>query len=415
VERIVASFPAFQSANYRLYFFGQLISLIGTWMQIVAQGWLVLTLTNSAFLIGLITALNTLPSTMFTLFGGVIVDRFPKKQILVYTQIFSMILAFLLGILTLAEVIQVWHIATLGFLLGMVNAVDAPARQAFVSDMVSKEQLPSAIALNSGVFNAARVIGPGVAGILISMVGTGGAFIANGFSYIAVILALLKMSVPLKGPSTRLHPIRAIKEGLVYSFTHPIIATLMVLVAVVSIFGWSYTTILPLIARNEFKLGAAGLGYLYAAGGLGSLIAAITVASFSKRISPMVFILGGNFIFSISLTLFTFTKSLPLALFLLFLAGFGLLCMAAMINTTIQNLVRPEFRGRVMSIYIFMFIGLTPVGNLEIGSVSERMGTDFAIRLGAIVVFIFGLIIFYYKNKIRTAYSNYKKTRITNL
>ena len=195
VTRLKSAIPAFQNRNYKLYFFGQLISLTGTWLQVVAQGWLVLKLTNSAYYLGLIAALSTLPSLFLTMFGGVIVDQFPKRRILILTQTSSMILAFVLGFLTVFKIITVWEIGIIAFLLGVVNAIDAPARQSFVPEIVNKEQLASAIALNSSMFNAARVIGPSLAGILIALIGTGGAFIVNGVSYIAVIIALLSMKI----------------------------------------------------------------------------------------------------------------------------------------------------------------------------------------------------------------------------
>ena len=410
LNSFLSAFPALQNKNYQLYFFGQLISLIGTWLQIVAQGWLVLQLTNSAFLIGLITALSTLPTLFLTLFGGVIVDQFPKKKILLFTQSSAMLLAFILGALTVAKVITVWEIGLIAFLLGSVNAIDSPARQAFVSEMVNKEQLPSAIALNSGIFNAARVIGPSVAGLLIALIGTGGAFLLNAISYIAVLVALLAMRISSTTIRKKINAIKAIKEGLNYSFTHPIIRTLIIFTGVSSIFGWSYTTIMPVIAKNEFHLGAAGLGYLYAATGLGSLLATVLIAIFSKRVSPLWFIVGGNSLFAISLILFTFTNTLSIALVLLFFAGLGLLSQFAMMNTVIQSLVKSELRGRVMSIYIFMFLGLTPFGNFEVGWLSERVSSGFAIRLGAIIVFLFGLIVFVNRNKIRNGYDIYKKT-----
>src|SRR6185437_7149335 len=247
ISGILTAFPALQNKNYRLYFGGQLISLIGTWLQIVAQGWLVLQLTNSAFLIGLITALSTLPTLFLTLFGGVIVDQFPKKIILLFTQSAAMVLAFILGVLTVLNVITVWEIGLIAFLLGSVNAIDSPARQAFVSEMVDKEQLPSAIALNSGIFNAARVIGPSVAGLLIALIGTGGAFIVNGISYIAVIIALVIMRTSSNPVRKKINAIKAIREGLKYSFSHPIIRTLILFTGVSSIFGWSYTTVMPVI------------------------------------------------------------------------------------------------------------------------------------------------------------------------
>jgi len=409
INGLLSAFPALQNRNYQLYFSGQLISLIGTWLQIVAQGWLVLQLTNSAFLIGLITALGTLPTLFLTLFGGVVVDQFPKRKILLFTQSSAMVLAFILGALTIFEVVTVWEIAVIAFLLGSVNAIDSPARQAFVSEMVSKEQLASAIALNSGIFNSARVIGPSIAGILIALIGTGGAFVVNGISYIAVIIALMAMRINFNPIRKKVNAIKAIREGLSYSFSHPIIRTLILFTGVSSIFGWSYTTIMPVIAKNEFHLGAAGLGYLYAATGLGSVLATVLIALFSKRISPLWFIVGGNSLFAISLILFTFTTTLSIALLLLFFAGLGLLSQFAMMNTVIQSLVKSELRGRVMSIYVFMFLGLTPFGNFEVGWLSEKVSSGFAIRLGAIIVFLFGIFVFLYRNKIRDGYEIYKK------
>ena len=409
IRGLVSAFPALANKNYQLYFSGQLVSLIGTWMQIVAQGWLVLQLTHSAFLIGLIAALATFPTLLLTLFGGVIVDRFPKKKILLFTQTSAMILAFILGILTVLHMITIWQIGLIAFLLGVVNAVDAPARQAFVSEIVTREQMSSAIALNSGIFNAARVIGPSIAGVLIVLIGSGGAFLINSLSYVGVLIALLMMKVNAPFKAKYIETFSAIKEGLIYSFSHPIIRTLILLTGIASIFGWSYTTIMPVIASHQFHLGASGLGYLYAATGLGSLLATILVSMFSKKVSPVVFIIGGNCIFTITLFLFSFTENLHAALILLFFVGFGLIAMFSTINTVIQSLVSNELRGRVISIYILMFVGLSPIGNFQIGLLSEKMGTGFAIRMGAIVVFFSGLIIYFYQKKIRIAYEEYKK------
>lgn len=409
VTKIYNAFPAFQSRNYKLYFSGQLVSMIGTWMQIVAQSWLVLQMTRSPFLIGLVMALSTLPTLLFTLFGGVVVDHFPKKNILFFTQICAMALAFTLGILTVFEWINIWEICIIAFLLGTVNAIDAPARQAFVFDLVKRDQLSSAIALNSGVFNAARVVGPTIAGILIAIIGTGGAFLLNALSYVAVIIALRKIKIEYSEPVPKENPIHAIKEGIKYAFTHPIIRTLFVVIGIVSIFGWSYTTVLPIIAVNEFHVGAAGLGYLYAASGVGSLVATVIVALFSKKITPLYFIVGGTILFSISIFLFSFSTDIHSALVLLFFSGFGLICFASQSNTTIQTLVKGEFRGRVMSIYVLMFIGLTPLGNFQIGLISEHTGTAFALRSGSAVVFFAGLIVFSFKNRIIEKYREYQK------
>lgn len=409
-RKILFFLPAFSSNNYRLYFSGQLISLIGTWLQIVAQGWLVLKLTNSAFSVGLVAAVSALPTLLFSLFGGVIVDKFPKRKILLFTQTSSMILAFILGTLTVLKVINVWEIAFLAFLLGVVNALDIPARQSFVVELVGKENLPSAISLNSGTFNGARVIGPSFAGFLIGLIGIGGAFIVNGFSYIAVIIALLKIKVADIVSHTHKNPLKAIKEGISYAFTHPIIKTLLIFTAVMSVFGWSFTTVLPVITQNIFHMDAAGLGYLYAAVGLGAVSGSISVSAFSKKVSPLFFILGGNTLFSIAIMLFTLSANLPIALFFLFLAGFGLLAMFSMINTTIQNMVEDHFRGRVMSLYTIMFLGMTPFGSLQVGYLSQHFGTGFAIRVGAVITLAFGALIFFNREKIRKSHKEYQAT-----
>jgi MFS family permease len=400
INKFFSFFPAFTVANYRLYFSGQLISVIGTWLQIVAQGWLVLQLTHSALMVGLVAALANIPSFFFSLFGGVIVDRFPKKHIVLFTQASSMILAFILGLLTILKVITVFEIGLLAFLLGVVNAIDWPARQSFVPEFVGKERLASAIAINSGIYNSARVVGPAVAGILIALIGTGGAFMLNGLSYIAVILALLAMKVELYVPKEKLHPVLAIKEGLMYAFNHSTIRALLIFVGVSSIFAWSYTTILPVITQYTFHLGATGLGYLYVAGGLGAVTATIIVSAFSQKISPVIRIFGGNTLFAVSIFLFTLTHNFMLALLFLFLAGFGLLFQFATMNTTIQTLATRELRGRVLSIYALMFIGLAPVGSFEVGFLSDRFGTAPAIQLGALIVCVFGTILFINRKKI---------------
>lgn len=402
------AFPAFRSRNYQLYFSGQLTSLIGTWLQIVAMGWLVLKMTNSAFLIGLITALGSLPSLFFTLFGGVLIDRFPKKKILFITQSAAMVLAFILGILTVFQLINIWEIGVIAFLLGTVAAIDIPARQAFVSELVTKDQLSSAIALNSATFNAARVIGPGIAGLLIAWIGTGGAFLINALSYIAVIAALILIKTENKTAEIKTGTFTAIKEGLAYSFSHPVIRLLIIFTAVSSVFGWSYSTVMPLIAEKDFHMDASGLGYMYTAGGFGALMATLLIGIFSKKISSIYFIIGGNSLFSLSIIFFSYTSNLMTALILLFFAGFGLLSQFAMINTTIQRLVKSEFRGRVLSIYIFMFMGLTPLGNFEVGLLSEHMGTGFAIRFGAFIVFLFGILVYFYRGRLRRDFIVYK-------
>lgn len=408
-----SAFPALRNRNYRIFFSGQFISVIGTWLQIVAQGWLVLQLTNSPFTIGLIAALATTPSLLFSLFGGVVVDRFNRKTILYLTQTANMVLALTLGTLTILDMVNLPVIGTIAFLMGTVNAIDAPARQAFVSTVVSKDQLASAIALNSGIFNAARAIGPAIAGILIASVGSGPAFILNGFSYLAVLVALRFVDHHETISANHLNPLQAIKEGIQYSFTHPLIRVLIIFTGVLSVFGWSYSTMIPVIAKTIYQLQAKGLGYMYTATGLGSLLATFLVGAYSRKISPTLFIIGGNVIFTLSLIVFSFSTSLYMALPLLFFIGMGLLCQAATMNTLIQTVVRNEFRGRVMSLYVLMFLGFAPLGNFEIGFISEHAGISFALALNAVIVLSFGLLVFTFRNKIRTAYTIYKKNHQT--
>lgn len=395
MDRFFIAFPAFRHKNYRLYFGGQLISLIGTWLQMVALGWLVLELTHSAFWVGLVSAVSSLPVLIFILFGGVIVDRLPKKDILLFTQISSMIFAFILGVLTILNIINLTEIIILSFLLGMLNALDAPARQSFVIEMVGKNDLASAIALNSGVFNSARIIGPAIAGIIIAVFGTGGAFILNAVSYIAVIMALILIKVNVEIPKIHAHPLKALKEGIVYSFSHSVIRILLIFTGLSSIFGWSYSTIMPVIVKNIFHLGAESLGYFYSLSGIGAIIGVILVSTLSKKINQLFFILIGNFLFIFSIICFSFTSTLVWAMPFLFLAGMGLIMQFSTINTSIQHLVPDYMRGRVMSIYGLMFMGLFPFGSLEVGFMAEHFGSPFAIRFGAIVLFLFSIILFF--------------------
>ena len=395
-------FPALSIHNYRLYFIGQLVSLIGTWLQTVAQGWLVLQLTNSPFLVGLVAAMGSLPTLFFALFGGVIVDRFDTRKILIFTQAASTMLATMMGVLTLMGHITVVNLTVLAFLMGLVSAVDIPARQSFAVEMVGKEHLASAIALNAGVFNGARVIGPAIAGFLISLVGWGGAFVINGASYIAALVALLYIHVKDHLSSqNHPHPLRAIQQGINYAFFHKTIRILLLFTGVTSVFGWSYTIIMPVIAKHVFHLDVAGLGFLYAATGLGALVAAVFVSAFAKKTNPLVLILGGNALFATSLIAFSFTTSLITAVPFLFLAGMGLIAQFSTMNTTIQHLVHDEVRGRVMSIYALMFLGMTPLGSFQIGWMADHFGPQFAVRFGAVIVLLVGLLLYFNLSKLQ--------------
>jgi len=388
-------FPAFSHQNYRVYIIGHFISIAGTWLQIVAQGWLVFQLTQSAFLVGLATAINTLPILLFSLFGGVLVDKFPKKKIIILTSIAAMILALILGILTLLNLVTFTHIIIIAFLLGIVDSIDKPGRKSFIIELVGKNDLGSAIALNASIYNAARVVGPALAGILIATVGPGVAFIINSFSFlmVALILTLLK-PYPTAAP-VAMGTFSAIKEGLNYSWNHHSIRNMMSLVAVVSIFGWSYITILPVISERVLHLDVGGLGYLYSASGLGATLGALLVSALITRIAPALFIWSGSFLLSVSIFLFTLGSSFAISLFLLFLSGLGITLLFSTLNTLIQNHVDDSLRGRVMSIYTLMLNGTSPIGSFQIGWLSENFGSQLALQIGALMILVFSLFFFF--------------------
>lgn len=406
-NKLLQAFPAFSYRNYQLYFAGQSLSLIGTWLQIVAQGWLVWQLSHSALWVGIISAIGSLPVLFFSLFGGVVVDRLHTKSILLFTQSLEMFLALTFGILTVYHVISIILLAILTFFFGVVSALDMPARQAFMVEIIDKKHLSSAIAVNSGTFNGARVVGPAVAGILIATIGTGGAFIVNGISFIPAIIALLLIRVARAAPQIHSSPIQAIREGLLYAFTHPIIKTLLIFAGITSVFGWSYATIMPVIAQNVFHQGATGLGYLYVASGLGSVVSTILVSIYGNKISSNIFIIGGSFLFSMAVISFSFTSFFPLALFFLFFAGMGLVVQFSMMNTLIQQMVENNIRGRVMSIYMLMFLGISPIGSFLIGFLSQHLGSMLSIRLSVSIVFLYTIYLFFIRKKIQKNYVTY--------
>lgn len=389
-------FPALKHQNYRFYFTGQLVSLIGTWLQIVAQGWLVYDLTKSPFLVGLIGAIQFMPILVFGIVGGVLADKFDKRKLLIITQFVSLFLALLLGIFTLSGIINIWIIGVLAFLLGLVNAIDTPSRQSFTAELVGKEHLHSAIALNIGSFNGARVIGPAIAGFLIAWFGAGTTFILNGLTFLGPLIALSVMKLQAASEKPRQqHPVLAIKTGLRYAYHHPIIRTLLIFTAVLSIFGFSYTTMLPVIAERVYHQNAFGLGLLFSSAGLGAVIGTILVSALHNKYSPKRLLLGGSFLFTISLFIFAITSNFTFALIILFLSGVGFASQMALINTTIQNNVENHLRGRVMSIFTTCLLGMQPIGNLQIGYLSEHLGSQVAISLGATVVFLFAVYLYF--------------------
>jgi MFS family permease len=380
---------------------------VGTWLQVVAQGWLIFQMTHSAFWVGVVAAVGNLPILIFALFSGVIVDRVDRKKILIYTQYASMVLALILGVLTIMNTITVLELNILSFLLGVVTAVDLPARQAFMTEMVDKKKIASAVALNSGMFNGARVIGPGIAGILIGLVGTGGAFILNGLSYIAAIIVLYLIHPLPREVYPQSHPIDAIKEGISYVASHPVIRNLILLAGVVTIFGFSYTTVLPVMVSDIYHQDASLLGYIYAAAGVGAVVGALSLSIFAERIPNTFFISSGTILSAISLFVFASTTNILLAYLAMFVSGLGLVLLFSTITTTIQHLVDDAYRGRVMSIYTIAFLGVAPLGSILIGIIAQYVSTPFSIQYGCVVYLLFGGIMFLRRNITRKHYREY--------
>jgi MFS family permease len=388
MEKIYTAFPVFRIKDYRLYFFGQLISLVGTWLQMVADSLLVLHLTNSAFWLGVVTAVGLLPVLLFSLFGGVIVDRFHTRHLLIFTNIAAMTLAFILGILVITNLISVPIILVLAFLLGIVNALDMPARQSFTVEIVGREYLPSAIALNMGMFNSSRVIGPAIAGFLIQQFSIGPAYIFNGLSFIAAIIALLIMKVQSDIPEHQAHPIQAIKDGLTYTKNHQLIRTIIVFMTFFSIFGFSYGTLLPIIAEHIFHQNASGLGIMYAASGIGALIGTFIVYPLTKKFNELQLIAGGTFTFLVALVLFSITTNYTLALVLLGIQGVAMAFPWAMLMSSVQKHVDNAVRGRVSSIATLAMLGMQPIGAFQMGFLADRFGPPFALQFGSFIVFL---------------------------
>lgn len=398
-HQILTLFPAFRHRNYRYYFSGQLVSMIGTWLQIVAQGWYVLELTHSAFMVGVVTALGFLPVMLFGLLGGAIVDRFHKRNLLILTQSASLILTLSLGSLALFGYGNVWIISIFAFLLGIINAIDMPARQSFTIELVGSKDLPSAITLNMSSFNTARVIGPAIAGLLIAGIGTSWAFIINGLSFLAPLFALMLMNVKSDIPKYHLHPLRSINIGLKFAFKHLYIRNLLLFTAVISIFGFSYATLLPVLVQQVFHKDASVLGIVYSAVGFGAIISALLTSLIINKLSFIKIVFTGSLIFSLAILALSFVNNVYLSLPFLFIAGAGFATIIATVNSTIQKNVEHHLRGRIMSIFTLSFIGMQPIGSFEMGFVAEHFGSQYALRLGAIIVFLFSFYLYYKLSK----------------
>ncbi len=375
---------ALRHRNFQLFFSGQLISLIGTWMQTVAQSWLVYRLTGSALLLGAVGFAGQIPVFLTAPIGGITADRVNRQRLVIATQVASMLLAGILAILTLTGRVHVWHIFVLAALLGVVNAFDIPGRQSFLVDMVGKEDLMNAIALNSSMFNGARIIGPAVAGILVARIGEGWCFAANAISYIAVIVGLLLMKVHCPPRAIGHSPIEDIIEGFRWVNQTKIIRALLLLLGLISLVGMPYTVLMPVFADKILHGGARGLGILMGATGVGAMFGALTLATKTgvKGLGRWVTISCAAF--GASLFLFSFSTWYWVSVVLLLPAGYSMMLQMACSNTLIQSMVPDQLRGRVMAVYSMMFMGMAPIGALFGGALADRVGAPITLAVGGI-------------------------------
>ncbi len=425
--RLPSAFRAFQHRNYLLWFFGQGISLIGTWMQTMAQQILVYRLTGSAVSLGIISFIGLIPILPLSLWGGSIIDRFPKRTILLVTQAIMLAQAFLLAFLTWTGKVQIWHVYLLAFILGAANAVDIPARQAFTVDMVEgKDDLTSAIGLNSAMFNGARAIGPALAGILVATTGEGNAFFFNGLTFIAVIISLLLMR-SLPAPKSALDkdttPLEHMTGGVRFILQRQTILVLISLIAVSAFLSMPYTTLLPVFSSDVLQHSAEPvvaslcsstsgftncqapdalpLGLLYSMIGIGAVVGALVVASLPLSARRGHLLTLGNLAFPLFLLLFSFSTSFPLSLFLTLFIGFSFVWQNALANTLLQFVTPDELRGRVMSVYTITFQTMFRVGGLQAGFTADRLGAPFAVGIGAALSLGYGIFVAIRYPKIR--------------
>jgi MFS family permease len=391
--RFLATGRALRHRNFRLFFFGQLISVTGTWMQTLAQGWLLGTLVgwNQAVVyIGLLGVVQFLPVLGLGLFGGIIADIWPKRYTVIGTQCAAGLLALTLGGLDYFHVVAIWHIFVLAFLLGIVNAVDMPSRQSFVVEMVGHDDVANAIALNSAVFNGARIVGPAIAGILIGVLGTALCFTLNGLSYGAVVIGLLAMRDAELRPADRLAMPRSVSaiggnlaEGLRYVWRTPIVLLAIAVIGFVSTFGMNFNVVLPVMAARVLNVGANGYGLLFAAMGAGALTSALAVATLRR---PHIRVLiGGGMILGAAELVLASTTAYPVAMVAVFFCGVGAIATAASANSLVQITVPGPLRGRVMSVYTTVFAGSTPIGNGLTGGVGGLWGTPAALVMNGAV------------------------------
>jgi MFS family permease len=401
---LLRAFTALRQRNYRLFWFGQMISLTGTWMQTVGQAWLVLELTHSAWQLGVVGALQFLPVLLFSLFGGVFADRLPKRSVLLATQTAAMIQADLLFVLLATHTIQLWHIYVLAMLLGLTNSLDQPARSAFVAELVGRDDLPNAVALNSSLVNLARIVGPGIAGIVITLVGVTPLFLLNALSFLAVIAGLALITRHDLHAQARQRPNapaqqstwQSLREGVNYVGQTPPVLLLILVVGLVLLFGANFDVFLPLFATNVLRVGASGFGFLSAANGIGALLSGLWLAWSNQR--PTIRrVLIGAMIFGVLEAIFAASRIYPLSLALIAGIGVAETIFGAMAITTVQTIAPDRLRGRVTSVYVLSFTGSIPPGYLLSGWLSSLYGASIALLICAILCLLTAVIGWQYR------------------
>ncbi len=395
-------FRALRHRNFLLFWSGAFLSNTGTWMQAVAQGWLVLILKNSPFWLGLDAFMATAPGLLLTLAGGVFADLMDRRKLLIYTQIVAGLTALTLGVLVATHVVQVWMILCLSFVTGCCLAIAGPSYMALVFDLGDRDDLANAVALNSTQFQLARVLGPVFAGVGFKLFGLAGCFLANGLSYAAVVtgLRMVRFDRPVKDENA---PVRSLKdkrafiqdlvEGFRYVGNRPRVSMLLMISAVTSVFGAPYISMTPVFARDVFHLGETGLALLMGTAGAGALFGALFLAYLGDFRHKGWFVLGGDFAFAVSLICFSLSTHIVVSLVFLFALGFGIVCSVAVSNTLLQKLVTDEMRGRVMSMFMLSFIGAMPIGNLIAGAASHRFGVQRTLATGGLIIAVFVAIL----------------------
>lgn len=377
--------PALQYRNYRLFFGGQGISLIGTWMQRIAMSWLVYRLTNSAFLLGVVGFTGQIPIFLLTPFAGVLADKMNRHRVLIVTQTLAMIQALILAFLVFTGTVAIWHILSLSIFLGLIDAFDMPVRQSFMVEIVQTKDLGNAIALNSSIVNSAQLLGPSIAGILIASTGEGMCFLLNGISYLFVIVSLLAMKITSRKMETQTtRVLKGVREGFSYVFGFTPIRSVLLLLALISLVGMPYRVLMPVFARDILHGGPDTLGFLMASSGVGALVGSIYLASRKSVLGLGKWIALASSIFGIGLIAFSLSRVFWLSLFLILLSSFGMMVQMASSNTVLQTVVDEDKRGRVMSFYAMAIRGMAPFGSLLAGGLASKIGAPHTLMIGGV-------------------------------